>query len=138
MDAEMMDMIGWYIALGAAAFLGAAVIGTAYICYRIAFYAPPRKADGEGALSLPGGEIYEPYREQMEQWVREVRAMGGEDLWIRSFDGLALHGKFYEFAPGAPIELMFHGYRGSAEHDLSGGVQRCFALGRSALIVDQR
>lgn len=33
---------------------------------------------------------------------------------------------------------MFHGYRGSAERDLPGGVQRCFQLGRSALIVDQR
>jgi pimeloyl-ACP methyl ester carboxylesterase len=33
---------------------------------------------------------------------------------------------------------MFHGYRGSAQRDLCGGVQRCFALGRSALIVDQR
>jgi fermentation-respiration switch protein FrsA (DUF1100 family) len=36
------------------------------------------------------------------------------------------------------MELMFHGYRGHAERDLSGGVHRCFALGRSALIVDQR
>jgi fermentation-respiration switch protein FrsA (DUF1100 family) len=33
---------------------------------------------------------------------------------------------------------MFHGYRGSAERDLCGGVHRCFALGRSALIVDHR
>ncbi len=33
---------------------------------------------------------------------------------------------------------MFHGYRGSAERDLSGGVQRCFLLGRSVLLVDQR
>ena len=33
---------------------------------------------------------------------------------------------------------MFHGYRGTAERDLSGGVQRCFRVGRSALVVDQR
>ena len=33
---------------------------------------------------------------------------------------------------------MFHGYRSSAERDLSGGVQRCFALGRNILLVDQR
>jgi pimeloyl-ACP methyl ester carboxylesterase len=70
--------------------------------------------------------------------VREVRAMDHEDIRVTSFDGLTLHGQYFEFAPGAPIELMFHGYRGSAEHDLSGGVQRCFSLGRSALIVDQR
>jgi len=33
---------------------------------------------------------------------------------------------------------MCHGYRGSAERDLSGGIQRCFALGRNVLLVDQR
>ena len=64
--------------------------------------------------------------------------MEQEDLWITSFDGLLLHGKYYEYAPGAPIELMFHGYRGNAERDLCGGVQRCFALKRSAFLVDQR
>jgi len=33
---------------------------------------------------------------------------------------------------------MFHGYRGNAERDLSGGLHRCFELGHSALTVDQR
>ena len=33
---------------------------------------------------------------------------------------------------------MFHGYRGNAERDLAGGMCRCFQLGHSALIVDQR
>ena len=64
--------------------------------------------------------------------------MAHKEVSITSFDGLTLYGKFYEYAPGAPIELMFHGYRGSAERDLAGGVQRCFQVGRSALIVDQR
>jgi fermentation-respiration switch protein FrsA (DUF1100 family) len=36
------------------------------------------------------------------------------------------------------MELMFHGYRGNAQRDLPGGVQRCFECGRSAFIVDQR
>ena len=64
--------------------------------------------------------------------------MPHEHFSIRSFDGLTLRGNYYEYAPDAPIELMFHGYRGNAERDLCGGVQRCFALGHSALIVDQR
>ena len=51
---------------------------------------------------------------------------------------MRLTAKYYEYAPGAPIELMFHGYRGNAERDLSGGVQRCFQVGRSAFVVDQR
>jgi fermentation-respiration switch protein FrsA (DUF1100 family) len=59
-------------------------------------------------------------------------------MTITSFDGLQLQGTYYEYAPGAVIEIMFHGYRGSSERDMSGGVQRCFKLGHSALIVDQR
>ena len=64
--------------------------------------------------------------------------MPHEEFEITAFDGLKLRAKFYEYAPGAPIELMFHGYRGSAERDLSGGIERCFRVRRSALIVDQR
>ena len=114
------------------------VLLTAYICYRMAFYVPPRKADLPDVISLPNGHIYAPYRSAMENWTRETRAMPHEKMTITSFDGLTLYGKYYEYAPGATIELMFHGYRGSAERDLSGGVQRCFQLGRSCLIVDQR
>ena len=115
------------------------ILLTAYVCFRMAFYAPRKKeTPPSDVIDIPEGEIYEVFREDMEKWAREVRAMPREDMEITSFDGLTLHGKFYEFAPGAPIELMFHGYRGSAERDLSGGVQRCFRLGRSALVVDQR
>jgi len=124
--------------LDAAAGILLLVLGIAYVCYRMAFYAPPRKPAEGDKIEIPVGEIYEPYREAMENWVRETRAMPHEDVSIQSFDGLTLWGKYYEYAPGATIELMFHGYRGDAERDLSGGVQRCFAMGRSALIVNQR
>ena len=107
-------------------------------CYLYAFYQPPRKPRDPEFLDIPPGEIYEPHRENMERWIREGRALPQEKVSIRTFDGLNLTGVYYEYAPGAPIELMFHGYRGNRERDLSGGIQRCFALGRSALLVDQR
>ena len=110
----------------------------AYICFYLAFYAPRKKVADADEISIPEGDIYEPYREQMISWVKETRALPHEEVSITSFDGLKLYGKYYEYAPGAPIELMFHGYRGSAERDLSGGVQRCFSLGRNVLLVDQR
>ena len=110
---------------------------TSYITFRMGFYAP-RKERPADAVDLPDGEIYEPFWPAMEAWIRETRATPHENLEIRSFDGLRLQGKYYELAPGAPIEIMFHGYRGSAERDMCGGMQRAFALGHSALIVDQR
>lgn len=110
----------------------------AFVCFYMAFFVPKHEPVAIDDYTIPDGEIYEVFREQMVQWMKEVRAMPHEDFYITSFDGLRLHGKFYEYAPGAPIELMFHGYRGNGDRDLCGGVQRCFALGRSCLLVDQR
>ena len=108
------------------------------ICFYMAFYVPKPKNGIHPEVPLPNNKVYEPYKELMDGWAREVRKMPHKHYTITSFDGLTLHGNFYEYAPGAPIELMFHGYRGSALRDLSGGVYRCFALKRSCLIVDQR
>lgn len=131
-----MDIL--WILVGVASVLTLAALVVSYICYRIAFFVPKRNNLPSDGIDIPEGEIYEAFRAPMEAWAREVRAMPHEAVSITSFDGLTLYGKFYEYAPGAPIELMFHGYRGNAERDLPGGVQRCFQVGRSALIVDQR
>ena len=118
--------------------IAAAALLISYICFRLVFYAKPRKPVSPDHIDIPEGEIYEVFRDAMENWVREARALNPQEFSVTSFDGLTLYGKFYEYAPGAPMELMFHGYRGNAERDLAGGVQRCFQAGRSAFIVDQR
>lgn len=118
--------------------LAAVVLLISYGCYRFAFYVPARKPVADDVIELPEGAVYEPYWEKMEFWIREARKLPQESVEITSFDGLKLQGKFYEYAPGAPVEIMFHGYRGSAERDMSGGVHRCFKVGRSALVVEQR
>ena len=127
----------FWILAGILLFVCLAVLGICYVCFRIAFYAKRTPVDPE-QIQLPPGEIYEPFHEKMTRWVLEARAMNREEVEIESFDGLKLHGVYYEYAPGAPVELMFHGYRGGAERDLSGGVYRCFRCGRNALVVDQR
>ncbi len=127
-----------WIPLIAIAVLTAAVLIIAYICFKMAFYQPDRTEENTENIIFPEGEIYGIYREKIEKWAIETRKMPHEDLEITSFDGLRLCGKFYECKKGAPIEIMFHGYRGCAERDLSGGVQRCFKLGHSSLIVEQR
>lgn len=118
--------------------LAVLVLLISYICYRIVFYAKPGTPLGPDEYDIPDGKIYEVHRDAMIAWQKEVRQLPSEDFSITSFDGLKLCGKYYECAPGAVTELMFHGYRGSAERDLCGGVQRAFALGRNVLIVDQR
>ena len=124
---------------GAMLLLCLAVLITAYVCFYRIFYFPKRKQKKGGELaSLPYGDIYAPYREEMADWVRKVKELPCKEVSITSFDGLALRGRYYEHTPGAPIELLMHGYKGNSLRDLSGGVFRCFALGRNALIVDHR
>lgn len=119
-------------------FLFLVVALIAYICYRMAFYVRDCDKKSTEEFPIPEGEIYEPWREKMTGWMKQTRALQHQVFTVQSFDGLKLQAKYYEHSPGAPIELMFHGYRGYAERDLCGGVQRCFALGHSAFIVDQR
>lgn len=109
-----------------------------FICYRIVFFARPATPLAEGEYDLPPGKAYAPFHDAMRAWQDQVRALPYETFTITSFDGLKLSGKYYEYAPGAVTEIMFHGYRGSAMRDLCGGVHRAFRLGRNVLLVDQR
>ena len=118
--------------------LTAVVLATAYICFRMAFFVTKDQKICKEEYPVPEGEIYAPWRDIMIKWMKETRALPYRSCSITSYDGLKLQGKFYEYAPGAPIELMMHGYRGNANRDLCGGVQRSFALGHSALVIDQR
>ncbi len=108
------------------------------VCFLLAFYAPRKKPPAEDEYPLPEGKIYEPYHDLMAYWMKKSRQMPHKDVTVTSFDGLTLCGRYYEYAPGAPMELMFHGYRGSGERDLCVGIQRAFSLGRNVLIVEQR
>ena len=121
----------------AAAAIAALVLLGAYVCFRLTFFSN-RKREVTEEFPLPKGECYEPYYELMRKWMRDVDQMPNTPVEITSFDGLKLRGRYYECAPGGPVEIMFPGYRGIAKRDMCGGVQRCAALGHNALIVDQR
>lgn len=128
-----------YIILIIIATLALLALLTAYICYRMAFYSPKRKPIGEDEYPIPDGEIYEPYREQMVEWIKKMRAHSREDIEIKSFDGLTLRGHYYHgHDNNSIIEIMLHGYRGSSERDMCGGIQRAFEVGHNVLLVDQR
>lgn len=107
------------------------------VCFRKTFYVTKKQKIRE-EFELPQGKDYIPYHDLMLSWMKEAKAYNREEIVINSFDGLKLKGYYYEHQKGLPIEIMFHGYRGSAERDLCGGIQRCKELGRNALLVEQR
>lgn len=111
------------------------VLATSLVCFFKIFYSPRKKWP---EYPVPAGEIYQPHHDQMIKWIKEARELPHTEVRIRSFDGLKLCGTYYEFQKGAPIDVLFHGYHGCAEQDLSGGVYRCQRLGHNVLIVDHR
>lgn len=130
-------MVILWICLGILVVLVASVIGIAYYCFRRAFLCHRTPLE-PGELDLPHGTVFEPFYDTMRQWMEENRHIPHREVSTVSHDGLTLWGTLYEHIPGAPVEIMFHGYRGSGQRDLCGGVQRCFTMGHSALVVDQR
>ena len=132
-----MDMIFYWI-FGILSFLFLIVLAFAYVCYRLVFYKTKTKPLGPDEYEIPEGDEYETYRDEIIASIKKGRETAHEAVCTKSFDGLTLCGNYYEYRAGAPLEILFHGYRGNSERDLSAGVERCFALGRNALIVDHR
>lgn len=131
-----MDFIWWTLAvLGGLVLI---VLLISFICFRMAFYSPPRKNVNELIIEIPKVKGSEAFRSEMEEWARESRKLPFEEMKITAYDGTPLYGRYYERYPNAPIELMVHGYRGKAERDLPGAIQRCFAVGRNVLVIDLR
>lgn len=120
------------LAAGAAA--GTAVLGAAYAVYRVAFYQKPTTKVPSPA-DMPTRECYS-------------KAMGPDadalarDMFkavhITAQDGTPLAARYYHHADGAPLAIIFHGYRGYAERDGLGGYTLCTALGYNVLLPDQR
>lgn len=129
----------WIIAGAVLVFILLFVLAVSYICFVRIFYASRNgKQKEKTKVTAPVVDGFAPFRSQMGEWMRQVDAMPSRELEITSFDGLKLCGRYYECEKGAPIEIMFHGYRGNARRDLSGGVVRAFKQGRSVLIADHR
>ncbi len=131
-------MLYLYVTLGTLAFLLILTLTVSLICYFLAFHSPKRKDCEPEEYHFDLEKLYSPYKKMLFNWMHAARKLKSEEIRIKSYDGLTLFGKYYEYKEGAPIEILFHGYKGNGERDLSGGIERCFKIGHSALVVDQR
>lgn len=116
------------------------VLLISYVCFYLVFFVPARARNAARAdkYPIPNGAAYQPYRESITDFIKRADELEVREYSIISRDGLTLRAKYYEYEPGAPIELMLHGYRGSGRRDLSAGIFRAAALGRSAFVIDHR
>lgn len=114
------------------------ILITAYICFRLTFYSKNKPKKDPNSIDIPDDPFYRNYRDVIIEDVKYSRSLNYKEYSIKSFDGLKLTGRYFECSKGAPIEIMFHGYRGNAERDLSTGIKRAFKCGRNVLLINQR
>ena len=118
---------------------GGLILGLLFAAFyadRVAFYVP--SSYQENIYDLPSGEQFERNHETMRKCIDRLNGLPFESVTITSFDGKKLFGRYYHTRDGAPLQIQFHGYRGSAMRDFCGGTPFARRLGHNALVVDQR
>ena len=107
-----------------------------YLVFRRAFYAA-NKVPASPYTPMRGSQ-YNAVRSQMHANTELMDAEGFENIYIKSFDGTRLFGRYYHHKDGAPVLIFFHGYRSMALRDGPGGFLLAKKLGINVLAVDQR
>lgn len=125
-------MTGFIIILSAGIFFAILL----YAIYRKAFYSPNKYQND--IYNIPTGEQYDPYRQRMLDLIDDLNSRSFEEVQILSYDGLKLYGRYYHYQDGAPLDIAFHGYRGTAIRDMCGGIWLSYATKHNILLVDQR
>jgi len=113
------------------------ILGFSYYAYRTAFYM--RSACTEKDLyAMPSALAKDPMSESIEKSMKRMLEIPCEPVTITSHDGLQLFGRYYHTADGAPVQILFHGYKSNPYIDCSGGTYLARKLGHNVLVADQR
>ena len=107
-----------------------------WFAYRTAFYSPIHLRPSPDT-PLQGAQ-YESVSEHISRIIGIMSQYSCEEVWIESYDGTKLFGRYYHFRDGAPIQLLFHGYRSHAFRDCSGGHSLARKIGYNVFVPDQR
>lgn len=109
---------------------------TCLYAFNVCFYSSNKTVqDPYGPVN---GEQAEQLKEQIYENSRRMEEVEFEGVTIQSFDGLKLFGRYYHQKDGAPVQILFHGYRSMALRDCAGGFHMARKLGFNVLVVDQR
>lgn len=112
------------------------ILAASWFCWRMVFWVDRRRTLEPRVLLK--GEQYEDRRDRMLALIDEARKIPFEEVHFTNRSGLELYGRYYESAPGAPLQIQMHGYRSNAIRDFSGGLQLALESGCNVLLVDQR
>jgi fermentation-respiration switch protein FrsA (DUF1100 family) len=100
------------------------------------FYSPKRK--GKEILLPPPEVKSEKDKAAMNALIEELLPLPCEEVQITAFDGTLLYGLYYHERDGAPLQILFHGYKGLPKRDLCGGSMLAREKDHNHLLVYHR
>lgn len=113
----------------------AIILGGLYYGYRLAFfYQDPL----ESPLAYNRNDQTKDLETYFDQAIQNFASAACEDVFILARDGRKLTGRYYHHADGAPLQILFHGYKGNAIRDFAGVWPVAQELGHNVLLIDQR
>ncbi|MBQ8689470.1 MAG: alpha/beta fold hydrolase [Clostridia bacterium] len=125
----------WIIIAAIVLFFGGFVFSLFY-AHKKAFYSDRKhKYDPHRSLSRHPDD---PTVELRRQKIDEMLALDAERVFITARDGLRLSARYRHLHDGAPVVIMCHGFRSSADSDFAGLADICFSAGYNTLLIDQR
>ena len=93
-----------------------------YAVYRFAYYSPNRQQNNDYAIaSTPQMDAL---HDDILRLIDAANELPYEAVHITSHDGLNLSGRYYHQRESAPLNICFHGYRGTPSRDFSGALSR--------------
>lgn len=119
-----------------AVLLTALALLAARFCYRLVFYNINDVE--EDVYAIPPGKQYEAVSDVILANIRQLQSLPYEQIYITASDGERLAGKYYHFKDNAPVQILFHGYRGNSTREYACGNQIARALGYNTIVVDER
>lgn len=124
------------VILGIVAALLTTVTGVLLYCYYLAFRRDEKRVSKEGAV--PEGEQYEVFSDVIMKGANNILNAPYEKVTTISRDGIKLVGRYYHVKDGAPVSIIFHGYRSNIGTDCNGGYYLSVKNGYNVLVVYQR
>ncbi len=116
--------------------LAAVIILASFLLCLYAFHSP--RGNQNDDMALPPFPQMDPYRDTIREMISDLNRIPYEEVYIKSFDGLTLRGRYYRTADTAPLVICWHAYRGPPSRDFSGGAAFHLAAGMNLLMVEQR
>ncbi len=124
------------IPLLSAAIFAFIFVAASFAVFLVAFRADHRPIDE--CIVTPHDSNVKIGKERIHRLISDILDTPYETVKITSYDGLELFAKYYHFKDGAPLDILFHGYRSFSCRDCCGVFRISKDQKHNILLVDQR